>query len=741
MTPRSPSPGRGPLQVAARRRRRLAGEDLPALAARLLDPAIATGTLHWGRNYIYRATLTADAGVARRRGQAVSRRRARADGAPAAGARRQGCEELPARPGLRRRRPPHRRAVALRRERRRRDRDLRHAAALDGFTELRYLLRARNAGLDEGQFPGLDVGRVVEEVAPSRAADARRRLLASRLLDREPADPAGRGSGRSARAPPPRPQSRAAARGGPGRGADARSLPPAARSRRRPRAAAVDLLRRRRADRRLGALRARPPRLPAQERDQGRAPAAPTRSCGAGSCRAARTPTSRRRPRRPRRATRSSGTRLSDQPHSHASRAASAARVRLADAPSHLRVGSPRSPAQCRASAVGTASSSASAIGAVRLAGARRRASAPGRRTPDALLAAFDELGARRALLRLHPWAGATTTTKRRWRARFASAASSSPSRCRRTATWCGPGALARRGRRDRRALPPVRPPFPDRSGDQPQQVGRLEPRRVPRARRRRRRDPPPAASGDRAVGALRAGGDRLRGPRDGGDRQSPAATVGDSALRFDGLASLLYVDRRGAPENRQLGFDTEDKVRAARGDRRHRRGWSTPARQWIPEVNWPLREGPHSPAGKSVSVDEEAQADYLVRYFLLAAGTGLVERIDWWQLIAKGYGLVDPASRTERSAGAPLSTLSRRCAASSRERPAKVRRRLGDGVRAIRFVHGGKELLAAWAPEGVVMATPPRPIVAAVGRDGKPRPASPGPPRLTGAVAYLRLD
>ena len=32
-------------------------------------------------------------------------------------------------------------------------------------------------------------------------------------------------------------------------------------------------------------------------------------------------------------------------------------------------------------------------------------------------------------------------------------------------------------------------------------------------------------------------------------------------SVRYDGYASLLYVDRRGAPENRQMGFDLENKI------------------------------------------------------------------------------------------------------------------------------------------------------------------------------------
>lgn len=106
----------------------------------------------------------------------------------------------------------------------------------------------------------------------------------------------------------------------------------------------------------------------------------------------------------------------------------------------------------------------------------------------------------------------------------------------------------------------------------------------------------------------------------------------------FDILASLLYVDRRGAPENRQLGFDTVDKVIQLKA-----LAETSPAcggRSWITEFNWPLWEGPHSPAGRRVAVDEETQADYLVRYYLLALGTGMVERVYWWQLLARGYGL-----------------------------------------------------------------------------------------------------
>ncbi len=111
--------------------------------------------------------------------------------------------------------------------------------------------------------------------------------------------------------------------------------------------------------------------------------------------------------------------------------------------------------------------------------------------------------------------------------------------------------------------------------------------------------------------------------------------------LSFDAVSSLLYVDRRGAPENTQVGFDTVRKVELFKAIVAASRHGDRPC--WITEVNWPLQEGPHSPAGKGVAVDEQTQAQYLVRYYLLAQGTGLVDRVYWWQLVSRGYGLVSP--------------------------------------------------------------------------------------------------
>lgn len=168
------------------------------------------------------------------------------------------------------------------------------------------------------------------------------------------------------------------------------------------------------------------------------------------------------------------------------------------------------------------------------------------------------------------------------------------------------------------------------------------------------------------------------------------------SGLHFDAVSALLYVDRRGAPENRQAGLDTEGKVLLLKAIADTAR--NTTGRCWITEVNWPLREGPHSPAGRAVSVGEDEAADYLVRYYLLALGTGAVERVFWWQIIAKGYGLVDPVGPGElrrRPAFHAFRTLIQELEGSRLEAVLPV----PEPARLWRFRRpGGAEVLVGWS-------------------------------------------
>mgnify|MGYP000511424563 CR=1 FL=1 len=121
--------------------------------------------------------------------------------------------------------------------------------------------------------------------------------------------------------------------------------------------------------------------------------------------------------------------------------------------------------------------------------------------------------------------------------------------------------------------------------------------------------------------------------------------------LHFAALSHLLYVDRRGAPENRQHGFGALDKFALARAIAR----WAPECadRLIISEVNWPLLgTGEYSPVGAPYespgprfddpSVSEDEYADYMLRYVLMALCSGLVDRVYWWRLVAHGFGLVD---------------------------------------------------------------------------------------------------
>ncbi len=187
-------------------------------------------------------------------------------------------------------------------------------------------------------------------------------------------------------------------------------------------------------------------------------------------------------------------------------------------------------------------------------------------------------------------------------------------------------------------------------------------------------------------------------------------------SFTFDGVASLLYVDRRGAPENPQMGLDTVGKItllKAICDTAKH-----TKPRSWITEVNWPLWEGPHSPAGRSVSVDEESQADYLVRYYVLALTTGMVERVYWWRLAARGYGLStfepDGALRL-RSSYRALKTLATQLDGAMSLGPLQT----PDGTYVFRFKVDEGERIVAWALEpGVTVELPSTPQ-SAVDRDG----------------------
>lgn len=197
----------------------------------------------------------------------------------------------------------------------------------------------------------------------------------------------------------------------------------------------------------------------------------------------------------------------------------------------------------------------------------------------------------------------------------------------------------------------------------------------------------------------------------------------------FDALSHHLYVDRRGAPENRQGRFSILEKCALAKA-----MAAQSPAvksdRLVISEVNWPLLDtGVYSPVcspyvipnshTNDPSVDEETYANFMVRYYLLTLCSGLVETVYWWRLVARGFGLVDDRSEPwrPRPAYAALQEMTSRLGdAAFVEKMAAP-----EGVWLLRFrQRDGHQLVVAWShPRPVTLPAPFR-FAAVSDRDGK---------------------
>ncbi len=117
-------------------------------------------------------------------------------------------------------------------------------------------------------------------------------------------------------------------------------------------------------------------------------------------------------------------------------------------------------------------------------------------------------------------------------------------------------------------------------------------------------------------------------------------------------LSHLLYVDRRGAPENTQGNkFSTLEKSALLKALAQ----WSDRCddKVIVSEVNWPVQHtGIWSPIGcpyetpkwrrEQPGETEDEYANYMLRYLAITLCSGHVEQVFWWRLSAHGYGLVD---------------------------------------------------------------------------------------------------
>ena len=134
-------------------------------------------------------------------------------------------------------------------------------------------------------------------------------------------------------------------------------------------------------------------------------------------------------------------------------------------------------------------------------------------------------------------------------------------------------------------------------------------------------------------------------------------AALREGGATFDALSQHLYVDRRGAPEREQNGFDSVDKLALLRAagevSNRVRDGGLV-----VSEFNWPLLgQGVWSPVGSPYespgvrhgdpSVTEEQAAAYTLRFTLLGICSGQASEMVFWRLVARGFGLVDDTDPT----------------------------------------------------------------------------------------------
>lgn len=417
--------------------------------------------------------------------------------------------------------------------------------------------------------------------------------------------------------------------------------------------------------------------------------------------------------------------RLSDQPHQHAGRLEKL-RVRIADLPAHshgllIAAGALRRARRRQRELIAGLHRQPVTFGGLGV-GVRPVAAAGEPGAAEGLLSAIADLGVRCVLLRTHPWADDVEAEVALAR------------------------ELATRGLEVTVALPQNRDLVRDPARWRAAIAERVE-RLAPFARHYQigqaiNRSKWGVWRPGEYVALFRAAAEEIRARRSDAELLGPAVidfephatatllALPEEGLEFDALASLLYVDRRGAPENRQMGFDAVGKAALLKALAETSRNCPS-GRSWITEVNWPLREGPHSPAGRDVAVREEEQASYLVRYCIGIGAAGLAERIFWWQLAAKGYGLVDPladplaagGSWRRRPAFAALATLQRLLDGARSFGPVGI---TAEGERLYRFEdRAGREILVGWCLAGRRRLDLPHPVARVVERDGQERAGS----------------
>jgi hypothetical protein len=111
----------------------------------------------------------------------------------------------------------------------------------------------------------------------------------------------------------------------------------------------------------------------------------------------------------------------------------------------------------------------------------------------------------------------------------------------------------------------------------------------------------------------------------------------------YDGISSLLYVDRRGSPYNKQYKiFNLKNKINFLYTIVVNSIKVTKPD-IYITETNWPISNtAPYAPTSEKECVSMELYTQYMKEYFKIAKQSKRIKIVFWHQLIAPGYGLVD---------------------------------------------------------------------------------------------------
>ena len=112
--------------------------------------------------------------------------------------------------------------------------------------------------------------------------------------------------------------------------------------------------------------------------------------------------------------------------------------------------------------------------------------------------------------------------------------------------------------------------------------------------------------------------------------------------IYLDKVSSLLYVDRRGDPNNHQFGiFNLKNKINLLYAIAKLSNKSSDSI--YITEVNYPIKDRqPYAPTQDKGCVGIDEYCDFMLKYHNLARSSKKIARVYWHQLIAPGYGLVD---------------------------------------------------------------------------------------------------